>query len=49
MIFQLFLSLAKAALNSEKCTRIVVSPLVLVMRDHVEELKELGFFSNSDQ
>ena len=45
LIFQLFLRLAKAALNSEKSTIVIVSPLVSVMRDHVEQPKNLGFSS----
>ena len=43
LIFQLFPRLAKAALTLENSTIIVVSPLIAVMRDQVEQLKKLGF------
>lgn len=43
LIFELFLRLAKAALNSEKSTIVIVSPLVSVMRDQEEQLKKLRF------
>ena len=43
LIFQLFPRLTKAAMNSEMCSIVVVSPLVSVMRDQVEQLKQLGF------
>lgn len=43
LIFQLFPRLAKAAMKSEMCSIVVVSPLVSVMRDQVEQLKQLGF------
>ena len=33
----------KTALKSEMCTIIVVSPLISVMRNDVEQLKQLGF------
>ena len=36
LIFQLFPSLAKAALTLENSTIIVVSPLISIMRDQVE-------------
>ena len=42
LIFQLFPRLPKAALKSEMCSIVVVSPLVSVMRDQVEQLKQLG-------
>ena len=42
LIFQLFPRLAKAAMKSEMCSIVVVSPLVSVMRDQVEQLKQLG-------
>ena len=41
--FQLFPRLVKAATKSEMCSIVVVSPLVSVMRDQVEQLKHLGF------
>ena len=40
--FHLFPRLVKAAMKSEMCS-IVVSPLVTVMLDQVEQLKQLGF------
>ena len=40
--FQLFPRLGKAAMKSEMCSIVVVSPLVSVMRDQVEQLKQLG-------
>ena len=43
LIFQLFPRLAKGAPNSEKSTIIIVSPLILVMRDQVQQHKKLGF------
>ena len=39
LIFQLFPRLAK----SDMCSIVVVSPLVSVMHDQVEQLKQLGF------
>ena len=51
LIFQLFPRPAKAAMKSEMCSIVVVSPLVSVMRDsplvsvmldQVEQLKQLG-------
>ena len=42
LIFQLFPRLAKAAMKSEMSLIAVVSPLVSVMRDQVEQLKQLG-------
>ena len=42
LIFQLLPQLAKAAMKSEMCSIVVVSPLVSVMRDQVEQLKQLG-------
>ena len=30
-------------MKSEMCSIVVVSPLVSVMRDHVDQLKQLGF------
>ena len=41
LIFQLFPRLAKAALTLENSTIIVVSPLIFIMRDQVEQLKKL--------
>ena len=41
LIFQLFPRLAKAAMKSEMCSIMDVSPLVSVMRDQVEQLKQL--------
>ena len=43
LIFQLFPRLAKAALSLENSTIIVVSPLISIMRDQVEQLQKLGF------
>ena len=46
LIFQLFPRVSSALLSSEVkplSTIIVVSPLVSVMRDQVEQLKQLGF------
>ena len=43
LIFQLFPRLAKAALMLENSTITVVSPLISIMRDQVEQLKKLGF------
>ena len=43
LIFQLFPHLAKAALTLENSTIIVVSPLISIMQDQVEQLKKLGF------
>ena len=43
LIFQLFPRLGKAALKSEMCSIVIVSPLVSVMQDQVEQLKQLGF------
>ena len=43
LIYQLFPRLAKAALILENSTIIVVSPLISIMRDQVEQLKKLGF------
>ena len=44
LIFQLFSQLAKAAaMKSEMCSIVVFSHLVSVMRDQVEQLKQLGF------
>ena len=44
LIFQLFPQLAKAAaMKSEMCSIVVVSPLVSVMRGQVEQLKQFGF------
>ena len=43
LIFQLLPQLAKAAMKSEMCSIVVVSPLVSVMWDQVEQLKQLGF------
>ena len=43
LIFQLFPRLAKAALILENSTIIVVSPLMSIMRDQMEQLKKLGF------
>ena len=43
LIFQLFPRLAKAAMKSEMRSIVVVSLLVSVMRDQVEQLKQLGF------
>ena len=43
LIFQLLPQLAKAAMKSEMCSIVVVSPSVSVMRDQVELLKQLGF------
>ena len=43
LIFQLFPPLAKAAVKSEMCSIVVVSPLVSVMQDQVEQLQQLGF------
>ena len=43
LISQLFPRLAKAAMKSEMFSIVVVSPLVSVMRDQVEQLKQLGF------
>ena len=40
--FQLFPRLAEAAMKSEMCSIVVVSPLVSVMQDQVEQLKQLG-------
>ena len=42
LIFQLFPRLAKAALILENSRIIVVSPLISIMRDQVEQLKKLG-------
>ena len=43
LIFQLFPHLAKAALTLENSTIIVISPLISIRRDQVEQLKKLGF------
>ena len=43
LIFQLFPRLARAALILENSSIIVVSPLISIMRDQVEQLKKLGF------
>lgn len=43
LIFQLFPRLAKSAMKLEMCSIVVVSPLVSVMRDQVEQLKKVGF------
>ena len=43
LIFQLLPRLAKAVMKSEMCSIMIVSPLVSVMRDQVEQLKQLGF------
>ena len=45
LIYQLFPRLAKAALTLENSMIIVVSPLISIMRDQVEQLKKLGFSS----
>ena len=45
LIFQLFPHLAKAALTFENSTIIVVSPLISIMRNQVEQLKKLGFLA----
>ena len=44
LIFQLFPRLlnSKAATESEMCSMVVVSPLVSVMRDKLEQIKKLG-------
>ena len=42
LIFQLFPRLAKAALTLENSAIIVVSPLISIMRDQVEQLQKLG-------
>ena len=42
---QLFPRLAKAAMKSEMCSIVVVSLLVSVMRDQVEQLKQLGVYA----
>ena len=47
LIFQLFPHLAKAALTSENSRIIVVSPLMSIMRDLVEQPKRLGFSAAS--
>ena len=41
LIFRLFLRLAKSALISQNSAIIVVSPLISIMRDQVEQLKKL--------
>ena len=43
LIFQLFPHLVKAALTLENSTIIVISPLISIRRDQVEQLKKLGF------
>ena len=47
LIFKLFPRLAKAATKSEMCSIVVVSPLVSLMRDEVEQIKQLGFSADS--
>ena len=47
LIFKLFPRLAKAAMKSEMCSIVVVSPLVSLMRDEVEQIKQLGFSADS--
>ena len=42
LILQLFPRLAKAAMKSEMCSIVVVSPLVSVMRDQVDSAKNTG-------
>ena len=43
LIFQLFPRLVKAALTLENSMIIVVSPLISIMRDQVEQLEKLEF------
>ena len=45
LIFQLFPRLAKAALTLENSAIIVVSPLISIMRDQVEQLQKLGLLA----